>query len=132
MCLFNQFNCRIVDDGKFNIFEGLITNYFFILVLAFEFFLTWAMVDFGATTLGSSLIGTANITAIDHLVIWLVSATVLIWGAVLKCIPLRFFEKVQDHVSLEDDDAEGDKMNKLFNHASAIHDKARASIGIDP
>lgn len=91
MNLFNQFNCRIVEEDKYNIFSGLMTNYFFILIVAFEFFLTWLMVDIGATTIGSSLIGTANLTPIDHLVCIFVGASTLIWGAILKKIPLGKF-----------------------------------------
>lgn len=91
MNLFNQFNCRIVEEDKYNIFSGLITNYFFILIVAFEFFLTWLMVEIGATTIGSSLIGTANLTPIDHLVCIFVGASTLLWGAALKKIPLGKF-----------------------------------------
>lgn len=130
MNLFNQFNCRIVDEGRYNVVVGVWRNMFFVLVLAFEFFLTWAMVDIGATTLGSSLIGTAEITAIDHLCIWCIGSTTLIWGAILKKIPLRFFEKISNHVNLEEEDDENDHLNKLFNKASEMHNKARASIGI--
>jgi hypothetical protein len=60
MNLFNMINCRVVDDGVFNVFSELWKNFFFILVIAFEFFLTWIMVEIGATTIGSDLIGTAN------------------------------------------------------------------------
>lgn len=98
MNLFNQINCRVVDDGVYNVFSGLYRNYFFIMVIAFEFFLTWIMVDIGATTLGSSLIGTADITAIDHLVIWCVGSSTLLWGAVIKKIPVDKFAFVDKHV----------------------------------
>lgn len=69
------------------------------------------MVDIGATTLGSSLIGTADINGMDHLTIWLVSSTVLIWGAVIKKIPLSLFESVSKHIDLESKDKEDDKLN---------------------
>ena len=113
MNLFNQFNCRIVEEDKFNIFSGLLTNYFFILVIAFEFFLTWIMVDIGATTIGSSLIGTAEMTAIDHLVCWCIGASTLLWGAAIKKIPLKHFKKVSDHIDLENE--EDGKLNMAFN-----------------
>jgi len=113
MNLFNQFNCRIVEEDKFNIFAGILTNYFFVMVIAFEFFLTWLMVDIGATTIGSSLIGTAEMTAIDHLVCWCIGASTLLWGAALKKIPLKYFEKVSDHIDLENE--EDGKLNSAFN-----------------
>ena len=71
MNLFNQFNCRVIEDHKYNVFSGLYKSYFFVLVVAFEFFLTWFMVDIGATALGSALIGTADITPGMHLYCWL-------------------------------------------------------------
>lgn len=109
MNLFNMINCRVVDDGVYNVFSGLWKNFFFILVIAFEFFLTWIMVDIGATTIGSSLIGTANMGPIDHLICWCVGASTLIWGAILKSIPLKHFEKIHNHINLEDE--QGGKLN---------------------
>jgi len=88
------------------------------------------MVDIGATTIGSSLIGTANITPIDHLIVWCIGASTLIWGAILKKIPVELFEKVSDHISLEDENNTNDPLNKMFAHASEVHNKARRSIGI--
>jgi hypothetical protein len=116
MNLFNMINCRIVEEGKYNIFAGLWRNVFFLLVIGFEFFLTWLMVDIGATTIGSSLIGTANIDAIDHLIIWCIGSTTLLWGIVIKKIPLTHFEKISEHINLEEP-AEDDKLSKLFGHA---------------
>jgi len=115
MNLFNQFNCRIVIDKDFNIFANLWRNYFFILVIAFEFFLTWVMVDIGATTIGSSLIGTANLNAINHLVCWLVGGSTLLVGAAIKLVPLHKFEAILHHFDLEDET--GGKLNELHNKA---------------
>jgi len=124
MNLFNQFNCRIVEDGKYNVFSGLWRNYFFILVISFEFFLTWAMVDIGATTIGSSLIGTANLTPIEHLVVWCIGGSTLIWGAIIKKIPAEKFDKIALKISLEEEKPD-DPLNQLFGKASELHSKAR-------
>lgn len=129
MNLFNQFNCRIVEDGKFNIFSGIFRNWFFIFVTAFEFFLTFMMVDIGATSLGSSLIGTANLNGIEHLVCWLLGASVLLWGAALKKIPAAKFDIIAQKISLEED-REDDPLNQMFRRASEAHNKARKSIGV--
>jgi len=115
MNLFNQFNCRIVVDKEFNIFKDLWKNYFFILVAAFEFFLTWAMVDIGATTIGSSLIGTANLNPMNHLICWLVGGSTLIIGALIKLVPIEKFEEIIHHFDLEDET--GGKLNQLHNKA---------------
>jgi hypothetical protein len=128
MNLFNQFNCRIVEEDKFNIFSGLIKNYFYILVVAFEFFLTWLMVEIGATSLGSSLIGTAGLTPVERIICWCVGASTLLWGAILKKIPLSPFEKVAEKINLEDED--GGYINSLHGAAEANMNKARNSIGI--
>jgi len=130
MNLFNQFNCRIVEDGKFNVFSGLWKNYFFILVIAFEFFLTWLMVDIGATTIGSSLIGTAGLNPIMHLVVWCIGGSTLLMGAIIKKIPAEKFDKIASKISLEEE-REDDPLNQLFNKASEVHSKARKSIGIE-
>ena len=127
MNLFNQFNCRIVDDGKFNVFSGLYQSYFFVIVVAFEFFLTWFMVDIGATALGSALIGTADITPGMHLYCWLQGASVLLVNLAIRKIPKEKFNWVAEHINLEEDN-EDDKLNKLFNKGAELHDKARASV----
>ena len=98
------------------------------MVIAFEFFLTWLMVDIGVTKIGSSLIETAEMTAIDHLVCWCIGASTLLWGAALKKIPLKYFEKVADHIDLENE--EDGKLNMAFNQASDMHAKARRTISI--
>tara|TARA_B110000285_G_scaffold183130_1_gene207150 strand:- start:79 stop:993 length:915 start_codon:yes stop_codon:yes gene_type:complete len=110
MNLFNQFNCRIVEEGKYNIFAGLWRNVFFILIVGFEFFLTWAMVDIGATNIGSSLIGTANITPMEHLAVWLFGASTLLVGLIIKKIPIGPFKKVAAHIDLESEDS-NDKLS---------------------
>ena len=43
MTLFNQFNCRINDDTRFNIFANLGKNYYFIIIIVFEFFITFGI-----------------------------------------------------------------------------------------
>jgi len=50
------------------------------------------MVEIGATTIGSSLIGTADLNVVDRIVCWCVGASTLIWGAILKKIPLAPFD----------------------------------------
>jgi P-type Ca2+ transporter type 2C len=127
MNLFNQFNCRVVDDGQYNIFFGLWKNPFFILVVGFEFFLTWFMVDIGATDLGSALIGTANITPGMHLYCWLQGASVWLVGLAIKKIPAEKFDWITSKISLEDDN-EDDPLNKLFKRVSEVHGKVRKSI----
>ena len=87
------------------------------------------MVDIGATVIGSSLIGTANINPIMHLICWCMGGSVLIWGAILKKIPAHHFDKVADKISLEEE-REDDPLNKMFSKATEIHAKARRSIGI--
>jgi Ca2+-transporting ATPase len=84
MNLFNQFNCRILEDHKYNIFSGLYKSYFFVIVLAFEFFLSWGMTDIGATALGSALIGTTDIPWNMHLYCWLQGASVLLINILIK------------------------------------------------
>ena len=121
-------NCRVVEDKEYNIFAGIWKNIFFILVIAFEFFLTWLMVDIGATVIGSSLIGTANMKPMDHLICWLIGASTLPIGALIKLIPVHHFDKINEHLDLEDET--GGKLNALHKKVGAHYNKARNSIGI--
>ena len=89
------------------------------------------MVDIGASTLGSSLIGTANLNSMEHLCCWLVGASALIWGAILKKIPKEKFDAITAKISLEEDN-EDDPLNKMFAKATDLHAKARRSINLNP
>jgi len=84
MNLFNQFNCRVLEDHKYNILSGIYKSYIFVLVLAFEFFLSWGMTWIGGTSLGSALIGTAPMKWNMHLYCWLQGASVLLIQLIIK------------------------------------------------
>lgn len=104
MSLFNQINCRVVDSDEvsdMNIFRTLFTHFTFIIVLGAEFFIQNFMMIVSNNKLGSTLLGVAPITANQNLTCWLLGASTLLVNIILKKIPVRLFEFVNNNIDLE-------------------------------
>lgn len=84
MNLFNQINCRVVDAREMNVFKTLFNNPLFWLIFIFELALQQAMINAGASDLGTALLGTAEITQSQQLVCWGFGAFSLIVNILLK------------------------------------------------
>ena len=70
MNLFNQINCRVVDAREINVFKTLFNNPIFWVIMAFEFGVQQLMINAGSTTLGSALLGTAEMTQGQTITCW--------------------------------------------------------------
>lgn len=101
MNLFNQINCRNLDEHNINVFDKIWTNFIFIIVLIIEFVVSMFMVKCGETQLFSKIMGTAPITKNQHIVCWCLGFSVLIVNIVIKKIPLEPFRWFEENVGLE-------------------------------
>jgi magnesium-transporting ATPase (P-type) len=101
MNLFNQINCRNLDQHNINAFDKIWTNLVFIIVLILEFVVSMAMIRGGANPLVSKIIGTAAITENQHIVCWCLGFSVLVVNIIIKKIPMEPFENFESNVNLE-------------------------------
>lgn len=101
MNLFNQINCRNLDQHNINAFDKIWTNLVFIIVLILEFVVSMAMIRGGANPLVSKIIGTAAITENQHIVCWCLGVSVLVVNIIIKKIPMEPFENFESNVNLE-------------------------------
>ena len=102
MNLFNQINCRVVDAREINVFKTLFNNPIFWVVMAFEFAIQQLMINAGSTTLGSALLGTAEMTQGQTITCWGFGLFSLVVNVALKQIPLENFAFVR-YIDLETD-----------------------------
>jgi Ca2+-transporting ATPase len=101
MQIFNEFNNRRLDN-KFNIFEGVLQNYWFIgincLMVAGQ-----VMIIF----VGGTALGVKEIDGVQWAICIGAAIFCLPWAIVLRCIPDRYFEVVMNFVV--------DTMSMIFN-----------------
>jgi len=93
MQIFNQINARKIEDGEFNVFSGIFSNYFFLVVIVLVTIIQIAMVEYGGKAIKTYPLNTnENIICIS------IAASELVWGFILKFLPLGLFQ----WVSLDD------------------------------
>jgi P-type Ca2+ transporter type 2C len=63
MNLFNMINCRVVDKNDMDVFSNLFNNLTFWIIFLFEFGVQQLMINAAYTSLGSALMGTAQMTS---------------------------------------------------------------------
>lgn len=104
MCLFNQINCRLVYEDDMNIFRTLFNNPFFWLIFIFEMALQNYMIYMAPHfQLSQAILQVAELTFEQNIVAWTLGVSVLPIGALIKFIPLRFFQWFTDNINLEED-----------------------------
>jgi len=85
--VFNQINARKIEDGQLNVFKDFFNNPMFIVIMIITISVQLVMVEIGGVVTKCSALNThQNVYSI------LVGSTSLIWGLLLKFIPLRFFQ----------------------------------------
>lgn len=88
MQIFNQVNARILT-GSLNIFEGICKNWLFIGVALSTFVVQMAMVE-----VGGKVTKTYPLEMYRNGYCLIFGAGELIWGVLIKSLPLRFFQCV--------------------------------------
>jgi hypothetical protein len=81
--LFNELNCRKIEDKEWNIFEGILNNWYFLGIMAFTVISQCLIVEFG---------GAVFVTAPLPWYFWLISIGFgflsIPLGQILRCIPV--------------------------------------------
>ena len=87
MQLFNQFNARKLEKDEFNIFSGICASPLFIVVVVFTFIIQMVIVE-----IGGRITKTYPLNQDQNLFCIAFGAGELIWGIIVKFIPLKLFE----------------------------------------
>ena len=86
MQLFNQINARKLEADEPNVFAGILNNYLFICVMIFTFVMQMILVQFGGRA-----IKTYPLTIEQNLFCIALGAGELIWHAVIRLFPIKYF-----------------------------------------
>ena len=86
MQLFNIINARKLHADEFNVFADFCNNPMFILVMIVTFATQIVMVEIGGMAIKTKPLNTQ-----ENLLCLLFGSGSLIWGVVIKFLPMRFF-----------------------------------------
>ena len=114
MQIFNQINARKLEEGEFNVFEGVFKNPLFIWITIFTFIIQMGMVEFGGKAVKAYPLNTKQ-----NMICLVIGAIELIIGFVLKFIPLKFFQCI----SLDETPAsevQGNTMTSVLKKSSVM------------
>jgi P-type Ca2+ transporter type 2C len=109
MHIFNEFNCRKVGATQYNMFNGLITNWMFLVVISVIIALQYFLVEYGGEAMQ-----TTSLTGEQHAACIIWGSTTLLIGTFLKWLPNKITEKIPALVN-EDKNVEDDKLIQAFN-----------------
>jgi magnesium-transporting ATPase (P-type) len=84
--LFNQINARKLEADEFNVFSGMLSNFLFVGVVIFTFTIQMVMVE-----IGGMAVKTHALSVELNLVCILIGSFELVWGIIIKFMPLKFF-----------------------------------------
>lgn len=107
--LFNMINCRKIGKRDFNVFESMFHNWYFL----FFFFLIGG-VQFAGTQYFSFIFRTVPLGRTEWGSCIVIGSLVLIWGAILKLLPEKWFSKLNTSKLVnEDEQADSELLKKL-------------------
>lgn len=117
MNMFNQINCRVLDETEINVFKTLCNNLIFWVVFAVEMLLQHLMLYLATTTMGSAILGMTPITLVQYSVSVALGAFSLVVCVITKkSIPMSPFEKLSRSVDLETGDT-NDRVSSMYETA---------------
>ena len=109
MHIFNEFNSRKVNAKQYNVFNGLITNWIFLVVMTVIILLQLFFVQYAG-----KFADTASLTGQQHAFCILVGSSTLLISLLLKLLPPQWTSKLPHFVN-ENKGVENDKLMAAFN-----------------
>jgi len=98
MQFFNQINARKIEEGELNVFSGFFSNWLFIGVVAFTILVQIALVE-----VGGKIVKTYPLTTSQNMVALAFGIGELVWGLIIKFIPLKFFQCISLDETVEEE-----------------------------
>ena len=116
MQLFNQINARMLKEEELNIFRGIFKNKYFVVVAIITFVVQMAMVE-----VGGQITKTIALTMEQNGICALVGSGEILWGFLLKFLPLSWFQFKMfqfDEKPMTAEEEEKSMKNRLKSSAS--------------
>jgi len=117
MQIFNQLNARLIEHGEFNIFKGIEKNWLFTFITLLTVVVQIIMVE-----VGGQVTTCYPLDIWQNMICFFIASGELIWGIVIKFMPLRFFQ----FYSLDDTaPVEGTTLTGLMKKSSIISNRQK-------
>jgi len=84
--IFNLINARKIGEGEINVFDGFFNNKMFIIVMFLTITIQILLIE-----VGGQAVKTWPLNMTQNIICLSIGFGSLIWGFILKFIPLRFF-----------------------------------------
>lgn len=95
MNMVNQINCRVVEEGQWNMFLTLFNNGIFWIVFLIEMALTHLMLFFGKTNMGNKVLGITELNLVEYLICWGIALLSFpLFGLTQTKIPMKPFQNL--------------------------------------
>lgn len=102
MNMFNQINCRVIDDNELNPFRTLFNNTIFWIVFGVEMGVTHFMLFLARSSLGTAVLGMTTISLTQYIIaVFLGALSIPLFALTKKVIPMGPFEKLSRRIDLE-------------------------------
>lgn len=98
--IFNLINARKIGDDEMNVFKGFFDNKMFIIVFVLTIVIQCLLIE-----VGGQAVKTWPLNTTQNVICLSIGFGSLIWGFILKFIPLRFFQCItlDDKVQTDED-----------------------------
>jgi len=103
MQIFNLINSRKIGDGEINVFANFFNNPWFIIIFILTIVIQCVLVE-----LGGNAVKTYALNLNQNLICLAIGSLELVWGLILKFLPLSWFQCIKLNVQIPDEEEEDD------------------------
>lgn len=106
MQIFNLINSRKIGEGEINVFANFFNNKYFMIIFLLTILIQVVLVELGGTA-----VKTYALDMTQNLICLGIGASELVWGLILKFLPIGWFQCIDLTVVLPDED-EDEEINE--------------------
>lgn len=115
MQIFNLINSRKIEKDELNVFKNFLNNPWFIVIFVLTIGIQMVLVELGGTA-----VKTYALNMQQNIVCLAIGATELIWGLILKFLPIGWFQCIDLKAEIAEDGEDGEAEQKAPSGAMAL------------
>lgn len=103
MQIFNLINSRKIEKDELNVFKNFLNNIWFVIIFILTICIQMVLVELGGTA-----VKTYPLNMQQNIVCLVIGATELIWGLVLKFLPIGWFQCIDLKAEIAEEGEDGE------------------------
>lgn len=115
MQIFNLINSRKIGDDEINVFANFFNNIWFIIIFILTIIIQCVLVELGGTA-----VKTYALNLNQNLICLAIGSLELVWGLILKFMPLGWFQCIKLNVQIPDEEEADEGQQKKASGALAL------------